>query len=314
MTPHFCFLLVDGFSQLAFSCAIEPLRLANRVSGQELYHYSLASENGRYATCLGGIRTMVQAPFEDLPKCERVFVLSSQDMGQRASRPLLSALRRLRAGGTPIGALCSASWILARAGFLDGRSAAIHWEYHDGFKEAFPDVDLTESVFVDDLHHPTAAGGAATADFMLHLIECDHGPDLATAIADQMVYTAVRRPSAGQRVSLQSRLGTRNAHLTQAVTLMRAAIEEPVSPVHIARKVGISPRQLERLFARFLNSTPKKYFMEMRLQQAQRLLLQTEFSVTEVAVACGFENPGHFSRVYKTRYGTTPAGQRTKMG
>ena len=313
MARHLCILLVDGFSHLAFSCAIEPLRLANRISGAELYRFSLASEDGSPATCLNGLKMEVQASPDTLPRCDSLFVLASEAMAAHADRKLLGALRRARAQGIPVGGLCSGAWILAEAGLLTGRRAALHWDYHDSFTELFPEVDLVQTVFVDDPKHPTAAGGTATADYMLHVIERDHGPDLATAIADQMVYSGVRSDTVEQRVSLQARLGMRNPHLARAIQIMRETIEDPVPPSCIAERIGISPRQLERLFARFMNATPKKFYVDMRLERARKLLLQTEASVIEVGLACGFDSPSHFSRLYKDRFGLTPTHQRNKL-
>ena len=310
---HITFILIEEFSHLAFSCAVEPLRIANLVSGKDLYDWTFLSEHGQQAVCSNGSVTLVHGGLGDLPKTDQVFVLSGIHMRSHVTHPLLATLRRERARGTPIGALCSGAWILAEAGFLDGMQAAIHWEYHDAFMEAFPEVNLVRSVFVADEKHITASGGTATADLMLHLIGQDQDEELAVAVADQMVYNAVRNATAKQRVSLQSRNGMRNAHLAKAIHIMRDCIEAPVSPSQIAGNLGISTRQLERLFGKYLNTSPKKYLMELRLERAQKLLLQTEASVTEVAMACGFESPGHFSRVYRSSFGVTPHGQKSKM-
>ncbi|MEW2915975.1 GlxA family transcriptional regulator [Ruegeria sp. ANG10] len=311
---HFVFLLIEEFSHLAFSCAIEPLRIANLVQGEELYRWSILSEDGKTVTCSNGIKTVVDGGISSIPKCDRLFVLSGINMQAHVSRSLLAGLRRERAGGTQIGALCSGAWLLAEAGFLDGSDAAIHWEYHDSFMEAFPEVNLVRSVFTVDGKFITASGGTATADLMLHLIEQHHGHDLTVSVSDQMVYNAVRNASAEQRVSIQSRNGMRNAHLAKAIHIMEKSIEAPVSPSKIATEIGISTRQLERLFGKYLNASPKKYFMDMRLDRARKLLLQTEASVTEVAFACGFENPGHFARVYRAHFGVTPHLQKNKIG
>ncbi|WP_171235708.1 GlxA family transcriptional regulator [Ruegeria sp. HKCCA6837] len=312
-TRRITFLLVEEFSHLAFSCAVEPLRIANLVSGEELYSWNFVSEHGEQAVCSNGSVTLVHSGLENLAKCDQLFVLSGIHMRKHVTRPLMATLRRARARGTPIGALCSGAWVLAEAGFLDGMQAAIHWEYHDAFMEAFPEVNLVRSVFVADEKHITASGGTATADLMLHLIERDHGEELAIDVADQMVYNAVRNATAKQRVSLQSRNGMRNAHLAKAINIMQDCIETPISPSFIAEELGISTRQLERLFGKYLNTSPKKYFMELRLERAQKLLLQTEASVTEIAIACGFENPGHFSRVFRSSFGVTPHAQRNKI-
>lgn len=311
---HFAFLLVEEFSHLAFSCAVEPLRIANLVSEQELYSWSFISEHGETATCSNGSVTLVHHGLEDLPKCDRLFVLSGIHMRNHVTKRLLSAIRRARAQGAQVGALCSGAWVLAEAGLLDGMQAAIHWEYQDAFMEEFPEVNLVRNVFVADERYVTASGGTATADLMLNLIEREHGYDLSLAVSDQMVYNAARNATAEQRVSLQSRNGMRNAHLARAIQTMTDRIEDPISPAVIAEQVGISTRQLERLFGKYLNTSPKKYYMEMRLEKARNLLLQTEASVIDVALACGFESAGHFSRVYRAAFGVTPMVQRGRLG
>ncbi|WP_417726232.1 GlxA family transcriptional regulator [Roseovarius sp.] len=310
---HFAFALVEEFSHLAFSCAVEPLRIANLISGQPLYRWSFLSEHGAQATCSNGSVTLVHQGFVTVPQCDWLFVLSGLNMRRHGTRALFNLLRRANRHGTPIGALCSGAWVLAEAGFLNGVKTAIHWDYHDAFVERFPEVPLVRNVFVADERYVTASGGTATADLMLHLIERDHGYDLSVAVADQMVYASVREASVTQRISLQSRNGIRNAHLSKATTLMRETIEEPLSPAEIAADIGISTRQLERLFGKFLNTSPKKFFMDLRLDRARHLLIQSEASVAEIAIACGFESPGHFSRVYKSAYGVTPMQQRGRL-
>lgn len=312
-TQHFAFVLVDAFSHIAFSCAVEPLRIANLVSGKPLYRWSYVAQNGTDATCSNGSVTLVHHGYNNVPKCDRLFVLSGIDVHEKVAPDLLSLLRRERAHGTELGALCSGAYILARAGFLDGTQAAIHWQFHDGFMEEFPQVNLVRSVFVADEKIITASGGTATADLMLHLIEVAHGHDLAVAVADQMVYNAVRDATAEQRVSLQSRLGMRNPHMAKAIQVMTDTLDSPISPAIIAEDIGISTRQLERLFGKFLNCSPKKYYLELRLEKARNLLIQTDKHVTEVAFACGFESPGHFSRVYRAAFGVTPSAQRGKI-
>ncbi len=311
---HIVFALVEDFTHMAFACAVDPLRIANLISGEDLYRWSYASLAGETASSSDGTQITVQHRFDALPECDSLFVLSGIGMQSKDHSVLLRALRRKdRLSRTRIGALCSGSWVLAIGGFLNGREASIHWEYHDSFMEKFPEVTLLRNVFVADAKHPTASGGTATADLMLHLIAQDHGTDLSIAVADQMVYNAVREATAAQRVSLQSRSGMRNPHLAAAIARMAARLDDPISPSVIARDIGISTRQLERLFGKYLNASPKKYYMDMRLDRARHLLVQTELSIMDVAMACGFESAGHFSRVYRTAFGCTPMMQRARI-
>lgn len=312
-TQHFLFLLLEDFSHLAFANAVEPLRIANLVSGSTLYRWSFASEHGRVATASNGSQTLVHRGLSDLSDCDRLFVLSGIDVRAHTTRAILAALRRERARGTPLGALCSGAYSLAMAGFLDGQRAAIHWEFHDVFTEQFPDVALVRSVFVADQPIVTASGGTATADLMLSLIAARHGEELSLAVADQMVYIAVREGTAEQRISIQARSGGRSEKLASALRIMRGCVENPILTSDIARQVGITTRQLERLFGKHLNTSPKRYMLDLRLDRARLLLLQTEMPVIEVALACGFENSGHFARAYRTAFGIAPAKQRGRI-
>lgn len=312
-TQHFSFFLMPEFTHIAFSCALEPLRIANLVAGTRLYDWTLLSADGQTATCSNGSVTVTHGGMETGRRTDRLFLISGLNVQTHTTPRLLSWLRRERAAGTPLGAICSAAYVLAKAGFLDNVETALHWAWHDLFAEEFPKVRLVRHVFVARDKILTASGGTAAADMMLHLIGRAHGADLATEVADQMVYNAVREGTAAQRVSIQSRHGMRNDHLKRAIGIMEQSIETPTSPAIIAEELGISTRQLERLFGRYLNSSPKQYFMEMRLQRAQNLLVQSEQSITEIAMACGFQSTSHFSKVYRAHFNRTPVSQRATL-
>jgi len=310
---HFVFLMMPEFTHLAFSCAIEPLRIANLISGQDLYRWSFMSENGKTAEASNGVVIQVHRGFEPLSRGEKLFVMSGIHVKENTTPSVLAVIRKARATGTLGGALCSGAYALAKAGILNDMKAAIHWDYHDSFMDDFPDVRLVRNVFVADEKYITASGGTATADLMIHLIEQKHGASLATEVADMMLHNAVREATAEQRVSLQSRHGIRNPHLSNAVRMMSENIEEPISPSEIAQEIGISTRQLERLFGRHMNCSPKKYYVDMRLHKARNLLLQTEKPVTEIAYLCGFTSSAHFARVFRNQYGVSPIHQRGKI-
>jgi transcriptional regulator GlxA family with amidase domain len=145
---------------------------------------------------------------------------------------------------------------------------------------------------------------------MLTLVAQDHGPEIANAVADQQIYTSIRTDRDQQRLSVPTRIGVRHPKLAQVIHEMEANIEDPVSPAELAKQVGLSTRQLERLFRRYLNRSPKRYYMELRLGKARNLLMQTDMSVINVALACGFTSPSHFSKCYRAHYETTPYRER----
>jgi transcriptional regulator GlxA family with amidase domain len=202
---------------------------------------------------------------------------------------------------------------LAKAGLLEDRQATIHWENHDGFTEEFENIELTKSVFVIDRNRITTAGGTASIDLMLKLIAEDYNEDLANSVADQLIYSSIRTDQDTQRLSVPSRIGVRHPKLSIVIQMMENNIEDPISPSILAKDVGMSTRQLERLFRRYLNRSPKRYYMELRLQKARNLLMQTDMSVINVALACGFASPSHFSKCYRSHYNTTPYRERGSL-
>ena len=300
------FLLVENFSHMAFACALEPLRIANLNAERELYRWRIAAEGGLEQRCSNGTVTRADMDLTDMPDA-MIFVVAGLNAKRHATPGIKGWLRRhARLGTGRIGAICCGAYVLAEAGLLQGRSCALHWGYHDAFMEDHPDVDLDPSVFVIDGRYVSSSGGTAATDLILRLIEDAHGADLSRRVAESLVYTSVRAEGEGQRFSANSRIGIRNHRLAKAVELIEAELDEPLRTADVAQRVGLSPRQLERLFGRYLNCSPKKYRMEMRLNRARELLRQTEMSVINVALACGFTSPSHFSKCYRTRFGSTP--------
>ena len=313
---RFVFLLLDRFTMLSFASAIEPLRIANRMAGQRLYTWSLAGEAGAQGevTCSNGAAFRLDMGLADLQREDTLLVCGGIDVQRATTKSIINWLRREARRGVVMGGLCTGAYALAKAGLLDGRKATIHWENQDGFSEEFEEVKLTKSVFVLDGNRMTTAGGTASLDLMLKLIAADHGEDLANTVADQLIYSAIRTDQDTQRLSIPTRIGVRHPKLSQVIQMMEAAIEEPISPADLAEDVGMSTRQLERLFRRYLNRSPKRYYMELRLQKARNLLMQTDMSVINVALACGFASPSHFSKCYRAHYNTTPYRERGTQG
>jgi transcriptional regulator GlxA family with amidase domain len=309
-TRRFHFVLLDAFTMLSFACAVEALRIANRMSGQTLYAWRIIGEGGPDVACSAGARFPLDGALDEVRRDDTICLCSGLDVAQVTTRPLLSWLRREDRRGPRIGGLCTASWVMAEAGLLDSRRATIHWENHDSFAERFPEVTLTKSVFTLDGRYFTTAGGTSSIDLMLKLIADDQGDDLANEVADQLIYSSIRTDQDVQRLSMPSRIGVRHPKLAEVIRMMEANIEDPISPGVLARDVGLSPRQLERLFRRYLNRSPKRYYMQLRLQKARSLLLQTDMSVISVAIACGFASPSHFSKCYRAQYATTPYRER----
>jgi len=307
---RFVFVLLENFTLLSFASAVECLRIANRMIGRKAYAWQVVGEDGGTCTSSAGAVFALDGGLEDLGRDDTVMICGGIDVQAATTKKLLAWLRREARKGLIVGGLCTAAHTLAKAGLLDGKRATIHWENQDSFAEDFEEVSLTKSVFVADGNRLTTAGGTSSIDLMLKLIADDHGEDIANAVADQLIYSSIRTDQDTQRLSVPTRIGVRHPKLSQVIRQMEGNIEEPISPSILARDVGMSTRQLERLFRRYLNRSPKRYYMELRLQKARNLLMQTDMSVINVALACGFASPSHFSKCYRAHYETTPYRER----
>ena len=307
---RFIFLLLKNFTMLSFAGAIEPLRIANRIVGRKVYDWKLAAENAESGVCSNGSAFNIDMGLDDVFRDDIILVCGGVDVQAASTKPVLNWLRREARRGAIIGGLCTGSYTLAKAGLLEGKRATIHWENQDSFLEEFPEVELTKSVFVIDSQRYTTAGGTSSIDLMLKIIADDHGEDVASTVADQLIYSSIRTDQDTQRLSIPTRIGVRHPKLSQVIQMMETNVEDPISPAKLAKDVGMSTRQLERLFRRYLNRSPKRYYMELRLQKARNLLMQTDMSVINVALSCGFASPSHFSKCYRAHYDTTPYRER----
>jgi AraC family transcriptional regulator, glycine betaine-responsive activator len=307
---RFAFVLLPEFTMMPVTSAIEPMRLANRTAGKELYAWTMHSVDGQPVAASNGILAGVSGDLDKVPDTATVVVCAGLNVQHHVDRRLLSWLRKIARRGHDIGALCTGAHLLAEAGLLDTHKCTIHWENLPGFKEAFPEIEATGGLFEIDRDRFTSAGGTSALDLFLALIASQHGPDLAAAVAELVLHSPIRHHSEHQRMSLPARIGARHPKLVGIIAKMEDNLEDPLSPALLAKQAGLSTRQLERLFRRYLDRSPKRYYLELRLKKARSLLLQTQLSVIEVALACGFSSPSHFSKCYRAHYGRTPYRER----
>lgn len=313
----FVFFLVPDFSMIAFATALEPLRLANRMLGYDAYSWRLSSTDGKPVTASNQVQCAVDSSLEDERKymtgAERpsmLFVCSGINVEKFVNKSVFAWLREEYNRGVAVGGLCTGAHILASAGLLSGRRCAIHWENLPGFAEAFPRAEVFADLFEVDSNIYTSAGGTAALDMMLNLIGDDHDDNLVNSICEQVLTDRVRNPSDRQRLPLRARLGVQNSKVLTIIELMEANLAEPLSLLEIADHVGLSRRQIERLFRQEMGRSPARYYLEIRLDRARHLLIQSSMPVVEVAVACGFVSASHFSKCYRELYGRSPQQER----
>lgn len=304
------FLLLDNFTLISLASAVEPLRMANQLSGRELYRWTTLSADGGQVWASDGLQITPDTGVSNAPMMDTVIVCGGVGIQRTVTRDHIMWLRSQTRRSQRLGAVCTGSWALACAGLLDGFDCSVHWECLAGMQEAFPRVNLSTKLFTLDRHRFTCSGGTAPLDMMLHLITRDHGRELSAAISEMFVYERIRNEHDHQRVPLKHMLGANQPKLQEIVALMESNTEEPIDLDELAEYVSVSRRQLERLFQKYLGCSPSRYYLKLRLIRARQLLKQTHISIVEVSSVVGFVSTSHFTKCYREYFGYPPRNER----
>ncbi len=305
------FLLIENFSMISFASAVEPLRIANKLLRQDKFVFRCISIDGETVAANGGLSMQVEEKLSHVQASDRLVVCSSDEVeGLDLPDSLGADLRRLERHGTPLSAICTGTYILAKYGLLRGRACTIHWEYAEVFRELFPDVDLLSTVCVEDGALLTCSGGTAPLDMMIQLVRNVSGNKIARNVADIAIHHNMRDDSVDQRLDIRSRLRTSNPVFLRCVQLMEAHIEEPLEVAEMCQKLGISIRQLQRIFRSNSGVGPRAYYEGLKLERARQMLKRTALGIPEIAVANGFPNTSTFSKAYRRIYNVVPSLDR----
>lgn len=307
------FLLLGDFSMTCFSATLDALRQANRLAGQPLYKWIICGIDSDPVRSSANVAIQADCSLHELAPPDILMVVASATSRNPGEEALYARLRYFAARGVVLGGLSLGSYILARAGLLEGRRCTVHWENLDAFREAFPDLDVTGDLFEIDGDRITCAGGTAGMDLMLHYIARDHGPRFARDVADVFMHQRIRERNENQRMPLRVRIGVSHPKLLRYIELVEKNTDLSLSQQDLARRVGLSSRQLERLFQKYLSTTPSRYYMEHRLKRARGLLRDTTLNIIDVAVACGFSSHSHFTKSYREHFGLTPRDERVEQ-
>lgn len=309
-TEHIGYFLVPDFSMLSFSAALEPLRMANRMSGQTLYEWHFLTPNDLPINASNGLPFSPSMKLNDADQLDTLFVVAGIGAQHAGTPQLYRWLKQTSRKGINIGATSTGSLILAQAGLLKDHTCTIHWENKASLAEQFPQLKVTGELYEIDRNLMTCSGGLAGLDMMLQLIAMKHGEELAKDVAEQCIHPAIRPAHEKQRMELQMRHTTNHPRLLKALEVMRANIEEVLTCQEIGQLVGLSTRQLERLFQNSVGESPANHYMNLRLERAQHLLQQSTLSILQISTACGFSSTSYFARCYRKRFGHTPREER----
>jgi AraC family carnitine catabolism transcriptional activator len=305
------FLMIPQFAVIALACAIEPLRIANRYLGAP-YSWRLLSVDGAAVVDDNGIPIQPHAAMRDAGPLGTLIICADIQPERYYTREMRQWLHRLDAAGATLGALDTGCFLLARAGLLTRSRVTMHWEVIGAFRERFPSITVAQTLYEVGDRRMTCAGGTAALDMMLNAIAIDHGTALANRVAEHCMHERIRTGDAGQRMVAAARSGIHHPGMARALQVLEESMDRAIGVDELAQRVRLSTRQLLRLFREHLGEGPAHLHRRLRLEHARTLLRNSSLSVTETAVATGFESAAHFSRVYRQQYGRSPGMERQR--
>lgn len=305
-------LLLPSFNAMATTALLDPFRASNYLTGEARYSWEFITRDGGSVIASNGMQFADTVAISDASnRFDFVFVSASWTPEEYRASRLFDWLRQCAGNGAALGGIDTGAFLLAFAGLLNGYNSTVHYEHIAVFRELFPDLPSSEDLFVIDRDRLTCCGGAAASDLALEIIRLQTGIDAANAAARYIFHDRLRPGAEGQFPAHHEPVGyAAPSKLRDAIVLMERNLEDPLPLSSISDQTGLSNRQLQRLFASHTGVTPVKYYLEIRLDRARSMVTQTEMSILEIAVACGFTSQEYFARVYKERFSLTPSKDR----
>ncbi|WP_432471512.1 GlxA family transcriptional regulator [Amphritea sp. HPY] len=297
------FLLLPGYSMASLQAAIDPLRLANEITGQSPYNWELLSPDSKEVVASNGLA--LSAKDYQHSKPGNLFICSGARPWQYSNPALLWWLRMLYKQNTVFGGIDTGSYLLAEAKLLNKGPVSIHWQAAAGFSKRYPQLEISRSQFEIATGCISCAGGFAVSSLMLHMIEQHFSSAVVESIASHLMIPE-RQPSVSEEDIIQ----LHEPRLYKVLKLMQISISTPLSSMELADKAHVSVRHLERLFKRHLHTTPANYYLKIRLEHAHQLIHNSPLDIGEIAAVCGFSSSPHFSRTYSRFFGIGPKRDR----
>ena len=298
-------LLIPQFTMLALFSVLEPLRIANRYVARH-YRWKLLSVDGQPVADRNGVKVAVDGALDDIGEARTLIVVADAPASRRIERTVLPRLRQVSRRGVLVGGIDTAPMLLARAGLLNGKTATAHWEVLGSFREQFPQVNVVARLFEIDRTCFTSAGGSAALDLSLKEIETTFGHQLALRVSEHCMHGRLRSAVEPQRESSGAGARGTGTKLSRAIHLMEQEGPRRARIEAVAKAIGVSRRQLHRIFSDQLATSPNRFGLKLRLAKAHQMLVNGEASVTQAAIASGFKSRSYFSRCYHREFGHAP--------
>jgi AraC family carnitine catabolism transcriptional activator len=304
-------LVVRPCMAMDISLIIDPLRMVNQLAGKPIVAIRTSSTDGKPIELTNGTVFVPTCRLSDVRDARIVVIACSRQSTSAERRHVRTWLRTNSGGDTRFYAATFAPFLLAEAGLLAGHKATVHWEVMPAFCELHPDVATLEQVCMVDRNITTCAGHCAIADMMVLLVQTELGERLGVALAEELMIPISRLRDAPQRPLRVSLDGRRiDGRIAEALRIMRERCEDPIAVAVLAKRVGVSVRQFQKLFFRNLGRSPTSYYGDLRLERGRELLCYTDLTIREVSIACGFGSLAVFCRAFRKRTGQTAGSLR----
>lgn len=296
---------------MSLASVLDPMRAANRISGRDVFRWRLLSADGKPVTLTCGVPIAVDGRFAQPLAGDALLVIGGFNLDRHVGKKFIGFLQECSRHFDIVAGIESGCWLLGRTGLLNGRRATAHWEELEDFSQAFPALTVLGDRFVADGKFWTSGGASPTFDMMLHWITQRLGSALALDVASIFVYDQTHSATDVQPFVSLGRIETRDPELAEAIRLMERTLERPLTIAALTKRLSVSQRKLELLFARGLSTSPGAYYLRLRLQVAHRLVRDSGSPIREIALRCGFDSLSAFSRAYSREYGVSPLKMRS---
>jgi AraC family transcriptional activator FtrA len=306
-------VVYDRLCVFEFGIVTEVFALPRPELPVEWYRFSLCSIDAGPLRATGGVRIQARRGLARLREADTIVIPGWRDPDELPPASLLRALRRAHQRGARVVGICSAAFVLAAAGLLDGKRATTHWHYAERLRARYPEVDVVPNVlYVDEGSVLTSAGSAAGIDLCLHVVRRDYGAEIANRVARRLVMPPHR--DGGQAQYVAEPISTRSeGGLSKALEWALGRLDRPLSLDDLARQANMSVRTLARRFIQETGSTPHRWVTHQRLLAAQRRLETTDDSIDAVAEAVGFDTAMTLRHHFRRTFGTTPTAYRRRF-
>lgn len=313
-------VVLPGFSQLTLASLLEPFRRVNEVAGRQIFRWRIASAEGGQVMSATGISVLASSDFvleKNLLFRSRapwsVFICGGEDVERFITPELRGLLRAYSRQSVPLFGLGTGAWVLAASGLLKASKCTIHWKSMAAFAETYRDLDISDALYVSEGKTTSCAGEFATFDLVASIVQALCGDEMVKHICRLLIADRWRDSETRQAMPLTVKLSGASVSLVQAIWLMESNLQVPLPMRDIARRVGLSQRQIERLFLKYISKSPWNYYVSLRLEKGRQLLRQTSLPINEIAFSCGFTNSSHFSNCFRYHYGASPSSMRDAL-